>query len=86
MEAIYNVLDQGGGLAWAGGSTFEAIGSIKLAIEEAKSADQLPATRDHLLLGIILLEKNTAGAALINAGISADDMREFIRKSRAESQ
>jgi len=79
---IYNILGQGIGERWVGAFTHETVQSINLAIEEARAADQLPATSDHLLLGIILQRINTAAAALLSAGVNAERVREHITKNR----
>jgi len=85
IDAINRILSEGVGARWAGAFTYQAVSSISLAIEEARSANQLPATPDHLLLGIVLQLKNSAAAALLNAGINADAIRLFIRKTREMS-
>jgi len=83
LAEINTILNKGVGKAWAGKFTYRAMHSIQLAIEEATSSDQLPATSDHLLLGIILEGTGTGAAALLSAGLTAERVRAFILESRA---
>jgi hypothetical protein len=83
LNAIFTILNMGVGTISADMFTHEAMRAIQLAIEEATAAGQLPATADHLLLGIILEGRNTGAVALLKAGITAERVRSVIREARS---
>jgi ATP-dependent Clp protease ATP-binding subunit ClpA len=86
LDTVNDTLNAGIATMWADGPfTYEALGAIRLAIDAAASADQLPATSDHLLLGIILEGHNTGAAAMLEAGVTAERVRALILEDRSSS-
>jgi ATP-dependent Clp protease ATP-binding subunit ClpA len=77
LDGVYSILESGIGEPWSDPFTYEAMRSIRYAIEEARKAGA-KATADHLLLGIILEGTSTAYAALARAGITAEEVRAHI--------